>query len=108
MTLFTKEIQGHLTSAPFDKNARLTYPGQAHFAETGPSGRTCRECVFYKHSPGDYYARNGKHRGLIQPAPCRKFQQLTRSEGPAIPDHALSCKYFEENPEPPSRYMKAD
>lgn len=38
----------HLTPAQFDSPIRSTYLGQAHIAGTGPSGTTCRECVFWR------------------------------------------------------------
>jgi len=107
MSLFTKEIQEHLTPAPFDRNARATYPDQAHFAGTGPATKTCRECLSFDHGKYDYFAKNGKWRGLIKPASCRKYRQLTHDIGPTIPDDAMACKYFEQNETPPARFEKS-
>lgn len=106
MTLFREALSDHLTEAPADRAARATFPGMAHFAGTGPSGRTCRECVFWNHQPHAYRSKNGKHSGLIKPAACRKFQQLMHVDGNQIPDDARSCKYFDENPTPPARFTK--
>jgi hypothetical protein len=47
-----------------------------------------------------------KHRGLIEPARCMKYRQITLQEGQKIPDDAASCKYFDENPAPPPRFAK--
>jgi hypothetical protein len=41
MTLF-KKISDHLTAAPHDRTARMSYRGQAHFGGTGPALKTCR------------------------------------------------------------------
>lgn len=106
MTLFKGTISDFLTSSPFDAAARQTHPGQAHFAGSGPAGKTCRECIFYGHTKGGYYASRGKWRGLILPAPCKKYRQMTQETGPNVPDSAMACKYFEENTAPPSKYAK--
>jgi len=107
MTLFRDHISDHLTGAPADQLARQTYPGMAHFAATGPRGKTCRECIFWNHGPHDYRAKNGKYRGLIEPARCKKYQQLTTFEGDKIPDEAAACRYFDQNETPPDRFAKS-
>lgn len=106
MTLFNQSIQDHLTAGPIDTLARASHPGMAHFAGTGPHGKTCRECKLWHHVLYDYRAKNGKHRGLILPAWCEKYKQITQNIGDKIPDDAAACKYFEENPQPPARYSK--
>jgi hypothetical protein len=91
----------HLTTAPIDRVARETFPGQAHFAGTGPSFTTCRECAFWDNRR-DYHSKRGKNRGLIKPARCRKFRALTGTNGAKIPDDAPACRHFEQaNPIPP-------
>jgi len=107
MSLFKDALSDKLTSAPADAMARATHPGQAHFAGTGPRGKTCRECTMWAHVKDDYRAKGGKYRGLIKPAICSKYKQLMREEGPAIPEDAMSCKYFEQNDRPPERFAKA-
>lgn len=106
MTIFKDALQDKLTPAPFDTMARATHPGMAHFAGTGPHGSTCRECIFWNHQTHDYRSKNGKHRGVIMPAICKKYRALMHYEGPKIPDEAQACKYFEANPEPPARFAK--
>lgn len=63
MSLFKESLQDHLTASPVDAFARASYPGMAHFAGTGPRGKTCRECLFFNYGPHDYRAKNGKYRG---------------------------------------------
>lgn len=106
MTLFNQSIQDHLTSAPVDALARQSHPGQAHFAGTGPHGKTCRECVFWNHVTYDYRSKSGKWRGLILPANCKKYQQITQKVGDKIPDDAAACKYFDQNSTVPARFLK--
>jgi hypothetical protein len=106
MSLFKESIQDHLTASPIDAFARASYPGMAHFAGTGERGKTCRECIFFAHGPHDYRSKNGKHRGLIEPATCKKYRQITMQEGAKIPDDAAACKYFEQNPTVPERFSK--
>lgn len=107
MSLFKEAISDHLTHSPIDAAARSSFPGMAHFAGTGPRGSTCRECIFWNHGPHDYRAKNGKYRGLIEPATCKKFRQVTLQEGSKIPDEASACKYFDQNPSPPDRFIKS-
>jgi len=106
MTLFKDALSDHLTESTHDRAARATFPGMAHFAGSGPRGRTCRECIFWAHQKNDYRSKNGKYGGLIKPAPCRKYQTFMRDQGGAIPDDAAACKYFDENSAPPSRVAK--
>jgi hypothetical protein len=107
LSLLNEPLQKHLTEAPIDRFARASHPGMAHFAGTGPQGKTCRECVFWAHGPHDYRAKNGKYRGLIEPAKCNKYQQITTQAGAKVPDEAMSCRYFEQNEAPPLRFAKA-
>jgi hypothetical protein len=106
MTLYRDHISGKLTrpDPALDAAARVTFPGQAHFACTGPQGRTCRECLNWQHGAWDYHSKIGKHHGLIKPATCAKYQMITQKVGAKIPDDAGACKYFEFNKETPKRY----
>jgi hypothetical protein len=107
LSLFKESIQDHLTASPVDALARASYPGMAHFARTGPVNTTCRECIFWDHGPHDYRAKSGKYRGLIEPARCKKYQQITLQQGDKVPDDAPSCKYFDLNPTVPARFAKS-
>jgi hypothetical protein len=59
-----------------------TYAGQAHFAGTGPRARSCGACALWDGLPTAKKAR------------CRMFEKLTGREGPKVPRHAASCRYF--------------
>lgn len=106
MTLFKEALQDHLTPAPVDDLARASYAGMAHFAGTGPAGKTCRECAFWAHGPYDYRAKVGKYRGLIEPATCNKYRRITTRTGSKVPDDAMACRYFEQNQAVPERFAK--
>ena len=74
---------------------RATKPGQAHWAGTGPAGKTCGRCSHLgyweqvRNSTGDtVYSR---HR-----TGCAKFFQLTGKHGAVIPPAAGACRHFEE------------
>jgi hypothetical protein len=85
-----------LTAAPFDRAARATHAGMAHFAGSGPLNVTCRECLFWAHDPrGGYSAKRGMFGGLIKPAPCRKYRELTGRNGAPVPDDAPACRHFQ-------------
>lgn len=107
MSLFKESIQDHLTTSPVDALARASHPGMAHFARTGPVNTTCRECIFWDHGPHDYRAKGGKYRGLIEPARCKKYQQITARPGDKVPDDAPACRYFEQNEAAPPRFAKS-
>lgn len=96
--------RGGLTilDADLEKKRNATYPGMAHFAGTGPAGKTCRECIFWT-GCGErvrYYAKGGVHGGVIRPQACAKYKELMREVGPAVPFTALACKYFAETATP--------
>jgi len=61
----------------------------AHFPGSGPDGKTCNDCGFFKvgKSIGDF-VQNGK---------CLKWQEVAQSKkGPEPIKPVPSCKYFEE------------
>jgi hypothetical protein len=63
-------------------------PGMAHFAGTGPNGKTCGECEFW-----GYQVTTPK--GLKLQFRCKKYNELTKKNGNIIPGLTLSCKYWE-------------
>jgi hypothetical protein len=87
----------YLTSAHSDvleHQIQSSYPGMAHFANSGPFGATCGECAFL-----GYHVQ---HRNLagdlvkaVHHGGCEKFHQLTGKHGPVVPKKAAACKYFE-------------
>jgi hypothetical protein len=106
MTLFKSNLSRNLTSLNLeqDRVCRNSFAGMAHFAETGPAGRTCRECRFWQHTPYDYHSRVGKYHGLIKPCACGKYKSLTGRAGARVPDDAAACKYFQFNHDFPKRF----
>jgi hypothetical protein len=68
---------------------KLTVPGMAHFAGTGPSGATCGGCVHW--DKRDERSLIGKHK----PRRCDKFRQLMQGmDGAPIPASTPACKYY--------------
>jgi hypothetical protein len=87
-------MKKHLTE-PNPKLAKLvrqTISGMAHWAGTGPQGKTCGECC--------YFARINFGRGTS--TRCDKFQQLMNGmRGPRpIPATTAASKYFEKKAAP--------
>jgi hypothetical protein len=99
MTLFKSNLSRNLTSPnpQQDRVFRSSFAGMAHFADTGPAGRTCRECQFWQHTSYDYHSKAGKYHGLIKPSACAKYKAITGRVGAPVPDDAMACKYFEFN-----------
>jgi hypothetical protein len=75
-------------------------PGMAHFAGTGPKGKTCGQCSFWgyqklsksdktNNNTGEVYRTSTANDG------CKKFFILTERHGPKIRPNLLACKYFE-------------
>lgn len=86
----------HTSLGKIDTMASITHKGMAHFAATGPRGKTCRECSFVQVS--GYYVISGSHRGSLKPGPCHKRASLMQGvKGEAVPHEARACKYFELN-----------
>ena len=94
----TQPTMANPNIAEWSKN---THAGQAHWAGSGPEGRTCRECNFYK--TAGHYANSGKRPRQLKDARCNKFRQLMgKKSGAPIPHHAKACRFFDENPSPPA------
>ncbi|MCK1671064.1 hypothetical protein [Bradyrhizobium sp. 150] len=96
-----KKISAKLTMT--SQEQRLSHKGMAHFAGTGPNGRTCRECIHWDHFNGSYRKTDGR----ISKAPCKMFTELTRgTKGMPVPDDAMACRYFEFNSSAPEKYRR--
>lgn len=85
----------------FTQQLQATHPGMAHFAGTGPSGLTCRQCAHWQpHSP-DWYGLNGKQKGQPKPNSCRAYTKFTMGQtGAKIPHDARACKHFDRAEKP--------
>ena len=68
---------------------RLTVPGMAHFAGTGPVGTSCGGCRFKG------YRRLTKNGSTTQSQGCAKHLEMSKRHGAAIDGLTRSCKYFE-------------
>lgn len=83
----------HMTIAQGDEVARMqamSVPGIAHWAGSGPEGKTCRECTFWSCSKS--YKRN---EGQLEPRRCRKFPRLSGGTlGAGVPHDTAACKWF--------------
>ena len=90
----------HLTSLDpgFDLQVRSSYPGQAHFAGTGPARATCGQCVHWVQKRKNPRAQARKTQKPDQNNSCAEFLRLTGKHGPAVPRHALACRYFKPMP----------
>lgn len=97
------EISPHLKNAHDPRMVRLvgdTQPGQAHWAGTGPEGKTCRECVHFRND-GYYSESNNFTPNRLKPGRCKKFQKMTGKRGQAFECTAWSCRFFEQNAKSP-------
>jgi hypothetical protein len=84
----------HGYSDTLEHQIRDTHCGQAYFANTGPFGATCGECIHL-----GYYQQHRNKAGDVVKATyrggCQKFHQLTSKHGPIVPANAPACRYFE-------------
>jgi hypothetical protein len=81
-----------------EDSIRKTFGGMAHFAGTGPEGKTCRECIHWAYKRDGYHAKSGKHANMIKPQRCLRYSQLSQGKaGEAVPAQASACKYFEQS-----------
>lgn len=92
----------HLTviDPDLERKRERTPAGMAFWAGTGPVGKTCRECVHYVFS--GYTSSKSANGGVLKKGPCQKFINLTNIRSNKIPFDTESCKYFEQNPKPPT------
>jgi hypothetical protein len=77
-----------------ERQAGLTYPGQAYFADSGPFGAICGECAFWTYRRA-FLDRAGNTTRTGRAPGCRKFLDLAGEHGPGVPKEAHACKYFE-------------
>lgn len=79
---------------------RKSHPGMAHWAGTGPEGKTCRQCRFF-YPEGHFSKSNKLYPGHLKPGACRRFQKMTGTKGEKVPHTAAACKFFSERDTPP-------
>jgi hypothetical protein len=77
-----------------ERQLRRTYPGQAHFAGTGPVGARCEHCCHL-----GYWRQHRNAAGAItyvqRVGGCAKFYALTGNHGAVVPPSAEACRHFE-------------
>jgi hypothetical protein len=76
---------------------KLTEPGMAFFAGTGPEGKVCGQCKL----KGYWRSRVNKSGfpiASVHSGGCAKFHSLTGTHGPAINGNLRACKFFEPTP----------
>jgi hypothetical protein len=88
------KVNQNLKQDAVGRAAAHTHAGMAHFAGTGPAGKTCRECSLWRfegYKKTDRKPKNGA---------CEK------GLGARFVYNALACKYFEQNETPPVEILK--
>lgn len=91
MTYFQLTHGLHREDQPEARAAAHTHVGQAHFAASGPIGKTCRECARWRFVK--QWKANG---GPPKPSPCAKYNELMRGWGCSVPHDAWACRHFEQ------------
>lgn len=75
-------------------------PGMAHFAGTGPQGKTCGDCLhrgYYRQSRKGKWneTRQQEEFKSYRVSKCAVYKSLTGHHGGDIDKYWASCKYFE-------------
>lgn len=91
MSLFQLTHGLHREDQPAAMAARVTHVGQAHFAGSGPPGRTCRECTLW-HWSAKVEGWSQLH--VPKPSSCAKYKELMRAWGRRVPHGAMACRHF--------------
>jgi len=82
-----------------------TRPGMAHWAASGPLGRTCAECAYL-----GYQQQVQNAIGVVvatkQRYGCAKFLALTGRHGAIVPQSTEACRHFELRSEHKGRFQK--
>lgn len=90
----------HLTKLPGVPDRDSVKPGMAHYAGSGPYGKTCGSCKWRG------YFRKGKDKvnprthmiesKRVKTMGCREFLRLTHRHGPAVFSEWPACKFYSE------------
>ena len=88
------KINPNLKQDEYGRAALKTHIGMAHFAGTGPKGKTCRQCIHWLHIGHKKTDRTPLN------APCAK------GTGAKFKHDASACKHFDENKNPPVAKLK--
>jgi hypothetical protein len=106
-------LDDHLTKGGFEEAIQRTYLGQAHIAGTGPEGKTCGDCIWWKHKQylRQLYDKEGRWVKEVRVTPkdydkdgnLRRHHCLRPILGKAkrrVPHVAEACRLFEQAPNP--------
>jgi len=92
-----------MTRVPGVPDSSDVVPGMAHFAGTGPAGKTCGDCAhrgYYREVRRGKW--NAEHQAYdfnsYRHLGCAMFKALTGHFGPAVAKDNAACKYFEQRP----------
>lgn len=88
------KLNPHLKQDETGAIAMKTFVGMAHFAGSGPKGKTCRQCLFYGN---EGYKKTNKE---------LKASSCSKGLGGKFPHSAMACKYFDENRDAPAPFLK--
>jgi hypothetical protein len=86
-------------SETLEHQIRTSYPGMAHFANTGPFGAICAQCAHLGYHQQRRDAAGNLVNATFRRGGCKKFFELTGKHGPAVPPSASACKYFQPKEE---------
>ena len=81
-----------LTETPNEQ--KLTVPGMAFWADTGPFGTTCGNCR-HKGYRRKVVSKAGEFVKMRPSQGCAKYWELTGIHGPAFDNRIPSCRYYE-------------
>jgi hypothetical protein len=81
---------GVMTKSETSPDREVAISGMAHYAGSGPPGKTCGDCLHR-----GYYriGKNGKSRRVTG---CMMYRKLAGRHGPPINRHNHSCKHFQQ------------
>lgn len=84
-------------------DSEVAKPGMAHFAGSGPNGKTCGDCKFRGYSRQSKTERwSESTQRFVQRnyrvSSCLKFKSMTGAHGTPVEKHYDACKYFEQAP----------
>jgi hypothetical protein len=77
---------------------RTSRPGMAHFANTGPFGTTCGECMYFGYHKARRTAAGDPIKSKHVRA-CAKYYELTGKHGAVLPANTPSCRHFQRRQE---------
>lgn len=83
----------HMTRLPGVPDRADAIRGMAHFAGSGPEGKTCGDC---RHRGYSRLTRDEDHSWWHRG--CEMYRRLTGRFGPRISRDLAACRYFEEKP----------